>query len=215
MKFAPQILLLLLPFAAIAERPMNELPMYGGQHEPKVEENEAFSKDAAQHGWKAYYEGDPDKAMKRFNQAWMFDRENPEVYWGFGLVMQRRAEAENTKENLKEAIELLALAHEKAPQDGRILGDLAFAHSIFANHLVREGEEGGKHLTKATEYFEEAFALTPDYPPIVAHWAMHLFWISDFKGAKEKVAKAQDAGYRFKPQFLKDLKEYSNANKTE
>jgi tetratricopeptide (TPR) repeat protein len=199
----------------MAERPMNELPMYGGQHDPSVDRNPDFSKDAVKRGWKAYYEGDPDKAMRRFNQAWMFNRDNPEVYWGFGLVMQRRAEKESTKENLKEAIELLALAHEKAPQDGRILGDLAFAHSIFGNHLMREGEDSETHLSKASKYFEKAYELTPDYPPIVAHWAMHLFWVGDIKNAKEKVAKAQDAGYRFKSQFLEDLKQYSNANQSE
>jgi hypothetical protein len=58
-----------------AERPINELPMYGGKHNPTVETNKKFSESAAKLGWKYYYSGDVDTAIKRFNQAWMFDRE--------------------------------------------------------------------------------------------------------------------------------------------
>jgi len=215
MKLLYTTIIAIIPFLAIAERPINELPMRGGQHDPKVEKNSTISKDAAKRGWKAYYEGDSDKAIRRFNQAWMFDRENPQAYWGFGLVMQRRAEKGDTKDNLREAIELIAIARDKAPKDGRILGDLAFAHSILGNHLLREGKEDNIHLTRASNYFQKAYNLTPDYPPIIAHWAMHLFWIGDLKNAEDKVAEAQASGYRFEPRFLEDLEKYANANKAE
>ena len=41
--------------------------------------------------WKAFYECYLDTAIKRFNQAWMFDRKNLEVYWGLGLVTGQSA----------------------------------------------------------------------------------------------------------------------------
>ena len=72
--------------------------MYGGQHNPTVERNPDFSRDATHRGWEAYYQGDFDTAIKRFNQGWMFDRENPEVYWGFGLIMGQRAFEEDPEE---------------------------------------------------------------------------------------------------------------------
>jgi hypothetical protein len=55
MKTTLATLLLLLPLLVAAERPMNELPMNGGQHDPSVERNPDFSKDAAKRGWKANY----------------------------------------------------------------------------------------------------------------------------------------------------------------
>ncbi len=70
---------------------MNEMPMYGGQHDPKVKPDQAGSAGAAALGWKYLDRGDTSTAMKRFNQAWMFDRKNPQAYWGFGIVMGRRA----------------------------------------------------------------------------------------------------------------------------
>lgn len=97
--------------AATAERPSNEIPMYGGEYEPTVEINPAFSQDAAARGWKAYYQGDLDTAIKRFNQGWMFDRENPDVYWGFGLIMGQRAQAEGKPSyHLQESIKHLEKA---------------------------------------------------------------------------------------------------------
>lgn len=85
------LVICLLPHSVFAKRPMNELPMYGGQHNPVVERNEGYSKVAIQKGWQAYYSGDLNTAIKRFNQGWMFDRENPQVFWGFGLIMGQRA----------------------------------------------------------------------------------------------------------------------------
>ncbi|MCC7433476.1 MAG: hypothetical protein IT363_02245, partial [Methanoregulaceae archaeon] len=37
-----------------AERPENELPMYGGKHNPEVEENKESSKGLAKLGWQYY-----------------------------------------------------------------------------------------------------------------------------------------------------------------
>ena len=134
----PLLTLCLLGQLAFAERPMNELPMYGGQHNPSVESNTAFSRDATRRGWNAYYQGDFDTAIKRFNQGWMFDRENPEVYWGFGLIMGQRSSLENPEQNLKESIYFLQIAMEKAPQDGRIIGDVAFSNTILGKYYKSE-----------------------------------------------------------------------------
>ncbi len=42
-------------------------------------------------GWGYFYENEFETAMKRFNQAWLLDSLNADVYWGFGniLGMQR------------------------------------------------------------------------------------------------------------------------------
>jgi tetratricopeptide (TPR) repeat protein len=159
MKIALLSLALFLPIIAMAERPMNELPMYGGQHDPAVERNPDFSKDAAKRGWKAFYEGDLDTAIKRFNQAWMFDRENPEVYWGFGLLMGQRASQEEPKKNLEESIRFLKMAVDRDKKNGRILGDLGFSYTLLGHYLESNEESGKESFEKARELFPAAFNL--------------------------------------------------------
>jgi len=205
MKKSAIILLLLLPLFAVAERPMNELPMYGGQHAPTVDRNPAFSKDAAKRGWKAYYQGDIDTAIKRFNQAWMFDRNNPEVYWGFGLVMGQRASQEKPKENLEESIRYLQMAADRDEKNGRILGDLAFSYTLLGHFRQSNGENGKENFEKARELFPTAFKLDSKYPPIVANWSVFYFYTQDYESAQRKANEAIEMGYRFDPAYLKDL----------
>ena len=60
--------------------------MYGGKHNPDVEQDKKISESAAKLGWQYFYRDDLDTAMKRFNQAWMFDRDSIDALWGFGLI---------------------------------------------------------------------------------------------------------------------------------
>ena len=129
------IILCLISNLANAERPMNEMPMYGGTHNPKVGHNKSHSSSAAKLGWKYYYKGDLKTAIKRFNQAWMFDRNSAEAFWGFGLIMGRRASEENTEKNLKESIKYLKKADQLSKNDPAIIVDLAFSKTLLWYYL--------------------------------------------------------------------------------
>jgi tetratricopeptide (TPR) repeat protein len=198
----------LLGQLAWAERPMNELPMYGGQHNPAVERNVDFSREATQRGWKAYYQGDFDTAIKRFNQGWMFDRDNPEVYWGFGLIMGQRASIGNPESSLKESIRFLEMANVKAPEDGRIIGDLAFSHTVLGQYFQsnrRANKKAQGHFETAGELFSKAYTKAPTYPPITANWSVFFFYTGNFEKAKAKVDEAFMLGYRFSPNYIEEL----------
>jgi tetratricopeptide (TPR) repeat protein len=207
-------LLILLPMLSAAGRPTSELPMYGGQHDPVVQQNTQFSKDAAQAAWRHYYKGEFDIAIKRFNQAWMFDRDNPEVYWGFGLIMGQRASIEDTEENLKQSIRFLEMAVAKAPENGMILGDLAFSHTLLGHYYqshAGNSDKAPEQFNIAGSLFEKAYEIEPAYPPITANWAVLHFYLEKFDLANEKVKKAQKLGYRFSREFLSDLRASSRA----
>ncbi len=106
--------------------PKNEQPMYGGmyQSEPKnatelarVEELKAADRDfiesvmaaghteqfasnyAVDRGWSFFRDGDYSTAIKRFNQAWLLDKENGDAYYGFALVTIVRDELEEEAES--------------------------------------------------------------------------------------------------------------------
>jgi tetratricopeptide (TPR) repeat protein len=209
---------------AKAERPVNEEPMYGGTNLSsrvlaanqkltdwairEFGDLHAASKDATQRGWKAYYQGDLDTAIKRFNQGWLFDKENPDVYWGFGLVIGQRASKTNPEMNLKESIRFLQMATEKDPNNGRIMGDLAFSHTILGYYYQSEKKYmvlAEQHFRNAGELFPKAFRADPKYPPTVANWSVFCFYTGDFPEARNKADQAMAMGYEFEPEYIYGL----------
>lgn len=109
--------LLLTAVAASADPlPTNQLPMYGGR--VKTEEmkdadadliasmeKQGFSraegaKEMLKLGWTAWSRRDMATAMTRFNQAWLLDPENGNVYHGFALVLARRDGSPSDMEHL-------------------------------------------------------------------------------------------------------------------
>ncbi|MDB5024741.1 MAG: hypothetical protein JWP78_2496 [Mucilaginibacter sp.] len=82
---------------------INKLPMYGGVKKCKeqIEFDQEFLKDcdktfktrkeATSHmimrGWQYLYSKKLDTSMMRFNQGWLLDSLNADVYWGFGNLL--------------------------------------------------------------------------------------------------------------------------------
>ena len=200
------IFLFLISLPAFAdEYEMSELPMYGGQHEPEVKPNKENSKSAADLGWKYFYHGDQSTAMKRFNQAWMFDRTNPDAFWGFGIILGQRAASADTERNLEESIKLLTTAHELSPNNGKITGDLAFSYTNLGSCLSGNGKDGKEKYGKAEELFADAYKRESKYPPITANWAFLKFYTGDYQAAKKLITEAQALGYKPDPEFLREL----------
>ena len=73
--------------------------------------------DAIKHGVAAMHARDYERAIRRFNQAWLFDPTTPQVYESFAgyLVVKGRNQ---------EALQYLQRAHELDPQDARIQANL-------------------------------------------------------------------------------------------
>src|SRR5579871_2628650 len=85
---------------------INLKPMYGGVQKCKeqIEADSAFlhesdkeNKDrkvACVHqlelAWKYFYENNLETSMKRFNQAWLLDSANADIYWGFGDLLGKQ-----------------------------------------------------------------------------------------------------------------------------
>jgi tetratricopeptide (TPR) repeat protein len=190
------------------DRPINELPMYGGLHDPQVEPNESKSEALSRLGWKYLYSGDESTAIKRFNQAWMFNRKNPEAFWGFGIIMGRRASQGETEKRLKDSIKYLQMASDLAPENGRILGDIAFSHTILGSYYKSEQKKdkaAEAQFAKAGKLFADAFRADPKYPPIVANWSVFYFYTGDYQKAKSKADEAIKMGYKFSPDYINDF----------
>lgn len=100
-----------LVFVAACAVPIHEmahLPMYGGMDRQAVpafksadekliegsiqafKTRELASEVSVDHGFKFVAQKEYSMAMKRFNQAWVLNPDNPQVYWGFGTVLVER-----------------------------------------------------------------------------------------------------------------------------
>ena len=48
------------------------------------------SRERAERAWQYFYANIPDTCMMRFNQAWLLDSTNAEVYWGFANLLGKQ-----------------------------------------------------------------------------------------------------------------------------
>ena len=101
---------------------INLKPMYGGvkkdKHYQKADKDflehcdKIFpSRDTAAKAyvgiaWKYYNKKQYGAAMRRFNQAWLLDSLNADVYWGFGSIQGERGKFKESVDLLNRSIEL-------------------------------------------------------------------------------------------------------------
>jgi tetratricopeptide (TPR) repeat protein len=57
-------------------------------------------------GWSYFYKNQLDSAMMRFNQAWLLDSTNADIYWGFGNILGMRHQFKESLPFLQRSIEM-------------------------------------------------------------------------------------------------------------
>jgi tetratricopeptide (TPR) repeat protein len=144
---------------------INKLPMYGKVkkcHE-QVEFDKKFiescdkdfksRKDAANYfakkGWGYYYQNKPDTAMMRFNQAWLLDSLNAEIYWGFGILT-------GIQKKYKESSDLFERSLQLNPSDAKVLGDASTSYGQLFFQT-----KNMSFLNKSILYIRKAIQLDP------------------------------------------------------
>ena len=156
---------------------INLLPMYGGENVVKTDEQlqsdkefidsvvkEIGSREEASVGisngaQKWFEQGDLDTAMKRFNQAWLLDPNNPEPYNGFAEILKQRGDT-------TEAEKMLKLAQEKELLKNTAIVDSNITstkkEAIIKAYLDFEKIFNMKDQAKFIEYFKKSQPETAD-----------------------------------------------------
>ena len=116
-------------------------------------------------GWQFVAQKQTDKAIRRFNQAWLLVPNNPNIHWGFAVSTHLQGKP----------LEFVERHFRKAERLKR--ND----PSLFADH-GRILEERG-HYKKAITYFKKALAINPDLRD--AHVGM---WLASKKLGDKKTA---------------------------
>jgi Tfp pilus assembly protein PilF len=196
-----RLILLTLVFGVGASYPPNEQPMYGGV--PKtpdmVQADEAFLNKTAQMGysraqaaemsirlgWKYLRDRDLATSMKRFNQAWLADPDNGDVYHGFAAVVLERDHDEAAADRL------FRLALDKPRHTPGVEVD-------YGRYLSMH-----ERYAEAVPVLRKAVAIENITPDAQALYAMALFGARDVKTACEEAAKVKQG---VQPDLQKSVK---------
>jgi tetratricopeptide (TPR) repeat protein len=107
-------------------------------------------------GWDYYYKNDPETAMKRFNQAWLLDSLNADIYWGFGNLLGKKGE-------LKASIPYFEKSLRLNQNNSKVYEGLAISYC-----LLFDKTRDLKILNKAIETLRKADSLDKNNPRILA-----------------------------------------------
>ncbi|MFZ2654288.1 MAG: tetratricopeptide repeat protein [Victivallales bacterium] len=193
--------------------PINEIPMYGGERVPF--ENKKFdeSTKAADDGWdRLFIQKDLRNAMKFFNQAWMYNCDNPKAYWGMGLVTGIEAVDEKDTtvrmNKIDMSIKLLQKALELDAGNVSIMSSIGKAYIDKACRLEDKAEKG-VNLKKAEEILTASSKLA-QRGSTYFNLSICLYHQERYEDAWKMLQRANDLNYKIPPDYLNNLKNRLN-----
>lgn len=137
---------------------------------------QAGAHHAVRRGWEAFERKDYEVAIRRFNQAWLLEDGNPDIYWGFALTTYLRGDG------LRVAERWFGEAEQ------RMARGLALA-ALFSDH-GRVLDESGEPA-RAKTYFEKALAINPDHLEAHVGMARVLMQSGDRAGADKHLKEIE------------------------
>jgi tetratricopeptide (TPR) repeat protein len=200
--FVPALLFALLAAPAMSDDriSIDQVPMYGGMDRSAVPELKAgdakLIEDTTKHygsrqkasmafvnaAFRYYQQDNLDFAMRRFNQAWLIDPDNPEVYWGFSSVLHDQGK-------YCEGLKLLELGLTKGSLQKGYMPDHATLYAACARHDAGlSAEQKAEYLRKSTEIFKAAEAESGvPKPYLYFQWARSCYALGQYAEAWDKV----------------------------
>ncbi len=148
-----------------------------------------------------YGRDDLTNAMRRFNQAWLLDPNNPEVYFGFAVVLHDQGKNCEAATQFEKAASFQRYVQGMAPDAARVIVLCAVGDKSLA-------EEARLALfARADAIYAEALNNEPNKGYVHASMASALYWRGDYARAWAAVKLARASGGRLPEQFLRLLRE--------
>ena len=164
------ILILICQFSCKSQQQcpegINLLPMYGEvekckkqieidtdfilESEQKFKSKKIASEYYISKGWEYYYANESDLSMKRFNQAWILDKNNSEIYWGFGNLLGKKSE-------FKKSIKYFMKSIEIEPKNAKVYESIATSYGQIFNKT-----KDIKYLNLTIEYLKKVVKIEPN-----------------------------------------------------
>lgn len=199
---------------------IDEVPMYGGMDRTKYPElqagDEKFISDVTQHfgsrekassvwveqGFRFYQQDNLGMAMRRFNQAWLLNPSNPEVYAGFGSVLHDQGKNCEAMQMMERALAL------NPPTFQGIYPDAARGITLCAvSDKTLSPEAKTALLARSEALYKKAEEIEPNKRYVYGSWATAYYWRGQYSEAWDMVSKERAAGGKPSEQFLNLLRE--------
>ncbi len=200
--------------------PIDQVPMYGGMDRSRIPELKAgddkLIADTTNHygtrekasaafvnnGFAYYQRDDLANAMRRFNQAWLLNPQNPEVYAGFGSVLHDQGKNCEAMQMMEKAIALNPPAFQGIfPDAARLIALCAVSDKSLTSEPKLKLFERSESLYKKAEEIE------PNKRYVYGSWATAYYWRGQYSDAWAMVAKERAAGGTPNEKFLGLLRE--------
>jgi Tfp pilus assembly protein PilF len=200
--------------------PIDQVPMYGGMNRAAIPDlkyaDEKLIAETTEHygtrekasaafvgnGFAYYQRDDLANAMRRFNQAWLLDPMNAEVYAGFGSVLHNQGE---NCEAMKMMEKSLAL---NPPTSQGIYPDAARAIALCAvSDKTLSPEVKAKLFKHSEELYRKAEEVEPNKHYVYGSWATAYYWRGQYAEAWSMVARERTSGGKPSEKFLSLLRE--------
>jgi Flp pilus assembly protein TadD len=195
--------------------PIDQVPMYGSMDRSTIPElkaaDEKLIADTTNHygtrekasaafvnnGFAYYQRDDLVNAMRRFNQAWLLNPQNPEVYAGFGAVLHDKGKYCEAMQMLEKAIAL------NPPTFQGIYPDAARVMTLCAvSDKALTTEAKFKLFERSESLYKEAEEIEPNKRYLYGSWATAYYWRGQYSDAWTMVAKERTAGGKPSEKFL-------------
>ncbi len=139
--------------------------------------------------------------MRRFNQAWLLNSENPEVYWGFASVL-------TDQQKYCSALKMVETVETKGALQPSFLPDAALIYTGCAiEDKILEPTVRKKYLSHSDELFSQALAspaVRKKYT--LFHWVQAMYGRENYVEAWKKVAQfRKETGKEFDAHFIRNL----------
>ncbi|MNR83673.1 hypothetical protein D3C72_144550 [compost metagenome] len=194
---------------------IDEVPMYGGMERAqyptlKAGDEKFISDVSAQFGsrerasivwvdqaYKFYRQNQLGMAMRRFNQAWLLNPNNAEVYAGFGAVLMDQGKSCEAMSMMEKSLTL------SPPEYQGIYADAARIVTLCAvngKDLTSDGRT--KLLARSEELYKKAEKIEINKKYVYDSWAMSRYLQGRYDDAWSMLAKARKIGGETPKSFL-------------
>jgi tetratricopeptide (TPR) repeat protein len=150
-------------------------------------------------GFNNIYSKDLKQAMYRFNQAWLLDPKNEDVYWGFGAIYFSFNDSESAFKQYDKGLLL-------NPRSSNILTDKATIYTgLYANtHDI-------SYLNKAIELFNASYKIDPSNQNMLFKLSVAYFYNKDCANAWKFYDECMKLGGKpISPAYTAALKQQCN-----
>lgn len=198
--------------------PIDQVPMYGGMDRSTVPElkaaddkliadtsshygsREKASMAFADQGFRFYDQDKLDMAMRRFNQAWLMDSNNPHVYWGFGSIFHDQQKMCEAMKYYERALSFNQYISGMYPDAGRVISLCGVQDKLLS------AEDRKKLYERADALYAEAAEKDQKKGYVYASWASAYYWREQYAQSWAMVKRARESGGQLPPQFLSMLR---------